>query len=227
MSTQRELILKALTERFRELCDERLGNLAPAEFGEMSSFVSRVRELFIGTAPTELLELPSPLTVPNGWVESDTDCLTALRHLALGEQLNLSTSQLPPADSFCRQLKSARSDHERRFQLLTKRYACPLNFAGAGDDDVREYLLERLMVQDRGRIEKGSIAAVDSDDLLLKLNLTAIHASLSTDLRFLDALNYYYELIPAKWRPHAQNNWLLVSYLALYARALTAWCGRK
>lgn len=226
MSTQRELISNALKERFRELCDERLGNLAPTEFREMSSFVSRVRELFIGTALTEL-ELPSPLRVPNGWVKSDTDCLTALRHLALGEQLNLSTSQLPPVDSFFMQLKSARSDHERRFKLLTERYACPLNFAGAVDDDVREHLLERLMVQDRGRIEKGSIAAVDSDDLLLKLNLIAIYASLSTDLRFLDALNYYYELIPANWRPHAQNNWLLVSYLALYARALTAWSGRK
>jgi len=82
--------------------------------------------------------------------------------------------------------------------------------------------------------------AVNSNDLLLKLNLTAIqaliappivaaqidNASLTIDLRFLDALNYYHELIPANWRPHAQHHWLLVSYLALYTRALTAWLRR-
>lgn len=227
MNTQRELIVNALIERFRELCDERFGNLAPAEFGEMSGFVSRVREQFIGTAHTELLKRPSPLTVPNGWMESDADCLTALRHLALGEPLNLKSSQQPPIFQFLEQLKSARANHEQHFQLLSKRYAYPLNFAGPAENDVREYFLERLMVLDRRRIEKGSITSVDSNDLLLKLNLIAIHASVCTDLRFLDALNYYYELIPANWLPHGQDNWLLASYLALYARALTAWLRRR
>jgi len=62
--------------------------------------------------------------------------------------------------------------------------------------------------------------ALDVDDLLLKLNLIAINASVSPDLRYLDALNYYYELLPAGWYPESPQNWLRVSFLTFYARAL-------
>jgi hypothetical protein len=231
MNMRRELIVNALAERFRELCDERFAGLNSGEFGKPSDFESRIREQFNGTAPqelpTDLSKCLSPSTVSNGWVESDTDCLSFLRHLALGEEIRLTAGRQPPTTRFLQQLISARANPAQRFQLLTTRYACPLNFAGPSEQDIREHLLERLMVQDRGRVENDSITSVESNDLLLRLNLIAIHASRSTDLRFLDALNYYYELIPATWRPHAQHNWLLVSYLALYARALTAWVGRK
>ena len=65
---------------------------------------------------------------------------------------------------------------------------------------------------------EGWDGAVNSDDLLLRLNLCALYASRASDLRFLDALNYYYELLPAGWQPRGRNPWLLASYLALYAR---------
>ena len=119
--------------------------------------------------------------------------------------------------------RAPRNDAERRFQLLTKRYSCPLNFSQSAEDGIREHVLTRLMAHDRARIEKTSVEAVESSDLLLRLNLVALHAARVPDLRFLDALNYYYELLPRSWRPQTQHGWLLISYFALYARALMAW----
>jgi len=82
------------------------------------------------------------------------------------------------------------------------------------------------MVSDRSRIERQSPDAIDADDLLLKLNFLGIHASFTTDLRFLDALNYYYELLPSNWYPKSRHNWLLASYWSFYARALTVQVNR-
>jgi hypothetical protein len=64
------------------------------------------------------------------------------------------------------------------------------------------------------------VRSVDVNELLLLLNLCAVHACTTNDLRFLDALNYHYELLPANWHPASQHAWLLVSYFGLYARAL-------
>jgi hypothetical protein len=75
-------------------------------------------------------------------------------------------------------------------------------------------------VQDRAIVEHDSPQGVDADDLLLRLNLISIHAASTTDLRFLDALNYYYELLPSKWSPESRHPWMWASYLALYSRAL-------
>lgn len=109
-----------------------------------------------------------------------------------------------------------------RFQMLTERYSYPLNLTLEGEEDIREYLLMRLMVQDRARISKRSVKEIDNDELLLKLSLMALHAALVADLRYLDALNYYYELLPTEWEPRGEHPWLLVSYLMLYAHALAA-----
>ena len=78
------------------------------------------------------------------------------------------------------------------------------------------------MTADRARIENNSPGAVNADDLLLKLNLISVHASAATDLRFLDALNYYYELLPVNWHPESPHARLLISWFALYARALNS-----
>lgn len=76
------------------------------------------------------------------------------------------------------------------------------------------------MVQDRARIERQRVASVD-DDLLSKLNLIAIEASTTRDLRFIDALNYYYELLSNFTAPDSEDSRLLfVSFLELYAQAL-------
>jgi hypothetical protein len=146
--------------------------------------------------------------------------LTTLQVLALGDPLPSSLVELPSSVEFLRSLKAAGVDSEQRFKLLTGRYSYPLNFTAPSEQAIREHVLERLMVQDRRRLEGRSPSAVEVDDCLLKLNLVAIFASCTTDLRFLDALNYYYEVSPSNWRAQARNQWLLVTYLAFYARAL-------
>ena len=219
---QRELISKALNKRFLEL-GVRFSLLSPETFGDMILFASQLRERIAYASPAELKQRPLTSKHQDSWLESDSDCLASLRHLSLGKQLKIRSGQTPPLASFIQDLDAAKSEPERRIQLLIERYSCPLNFAFPLEAEAREHLLTRLMVHDRTRIEQNSIDAIDSDDLLLRLNLIAVHAAIVLDLRFLDALNYYYELLPATWRPHAQHNWLLVTYFALYARALAAW----
>lgn len=124
---------------------------------------------------------------------------------------------LPDEPSFYNELQGSIRDPQRRFELLTTRYLHPLNIAAASEHRVREHLLERLMVADRSRIEEHSLDQLNADDLLLRLNLIAIYASFTTDLRYLDALNYYYELLPSHW---SAQNWLRMSFLNLYLRAL-------
>jgi hypothetical protein len=220
---QRELISKALRERFNELCGVRLSKFAPEEFGELASFVSHAQEQLHKALPADGQNSSPGMSAPDGWMESDADCLTSLRALGLGQPLQLRPGRSSSVDSFLKALDECRDHPERRFQLLSERYRCPLNFALPGEREVREHVLMRLMVQDRARLEKTGVAASLSDDLLLRLNLVAVQARLVPDLRFLDSLNYYYELLPATWQPQGQHDWLLVSYLALYARALAAW----
>jgi hypothetical protein len=217
MSNRHELLSKALAERVRDLCSL-VAQIVPAEFGHMSGFVFDVKRRIVGT--TQALNRLQP---PTDWLDSDYDCLSSLQRLALREPLDIRTGRRPPFERFLRELYSTPGESERRFQLLTQRYSCPLNFSFSPESDAREHVLERLMVQNRARIEKNSKAFNQSSDLLLRLNLIAVHALSTSDLRFLDALNYYYELIPSNWRPQTQHDWLLVSYFALYARALTAW----
>ena len=128
----------------------------------------------------------------------------------------------PSPDDFLNQLKVRTGAPEAAFDPLAERYAWPLNFSFPAEDDIREYVLMRLMTADRARIENNSAGAVNTDDLLLKLNLISVHAATATDLRFLDALNYYYELLPVTG-PESQHGWLLISWFALYARALNSW----
>ena len=78
------------------------------------------------------------------------------------------------------------------------------------------------MVADRARFEQRSLQLLNPDDLLLRLNLIAIYASFTTDLRYLDALNYYYELLPSDW---SLNNSLRMSFLNFYSRALATHIG--
>jgi hypothetical protein len=231
MSTRRELILHALQERFEELCARRIFELSPDRFRGMEQFVAEVRERFQNSLPTQVEKSLSGVHAPNTWVSADTDCLSSLAALSLGRPLRLHPEahpqQHPPIELFLKALNEGRGDPHQSDCLLVDRYACPLNFNLAGEVAVREYVLLRIMVHARARIEKESVKGIDTDDLLLKLNLIALNASLTTDLRFLDALNYYYELLPADWQPGAQHNWLMVSYFALYAQALAAWLTRE
>ena len=134
----------------------------------------------------------------------------------------MSRAPHPPPAEFLNQLKVKIAAREPVFSLLTERYAWPLNFSFPAEEDIREYLLMRLMTAGRARIENDSAGAVNTEDLLLKLNLIGVHASSATDLRFLDALNYYYELLATTEFPKSQHAWLLISWFALYARALNS-----
>ncbi len=163
-------------------------------------------------------------TSTNTWLQSEPAGPAALRAIALGQLVVTKTPEPAPAAEFLQELESVKKDSSQSFELLMKRYACPLNFSYAMEDGVREFILERLMVVDRRRIEEDSPEVADTDYLWHRLNLIAIHSQVSADLRFLDALNYYFELIPSDWRSRAQDNWLMVSYLALYARALASHC---
>lgn len=211
----KQLIAQAVGRRLAEVRD-RITQLDSQRFGETSAFVSSVREA-LGRDDQEQQSSSPALS---HWVDSVTDFFTTLRLAATGQDVVTRPASQPPVEPFLTDLKAKAVAGEPVFDLLATRYACPLNFSFPPDDEVREYVLLRLMSADRARIEAGSPAAVDADDLLLKLNFVALHAASTDDLRFLDALNYYYELLPATWQPKAKNEWLLVSYLALYARAL-------
>ena len=217
-----KLISQALAARLRELCDERIDGLAPESFGEAASFVARLKEQLQNHSLTDLMaSLPEAIATET-WMEADADCLGGLRRLCLGEQLRLRPGQASPPDSFLQSMKASAREPERLFQLLTERYSCPLNFAFPAEEEAREFVLTQLMTRDRARVEKSSLAVAVTDDLLLRLNLVAVEAAHASDLRFLDALNYYYELLPTGWHPRTRHGWLLVSYFGLYARALAA-----
>jgi len=156
-------------------------------------------------------------SAPETWFEGRNNSLTAIRALAADEPVECI--EVAPRDepgSFDN-LQAATRDPQRRFELLTTRYHHPLNVAAPTEHRVREHLLERLMVADRARIEQHSLHLLNANDLLLRLNLIAIYASFTTDLRYLDALDYYYELLPSDWSP---NNSLRLSFLNFYLRAL-------
>lgn len=222
MNNRRKLLLSAVSERFRELCDERIRSLKPEDFGEQLSFVSEVQQQFSNASSEQFQE--QQLQPTDTWQQSELTGLPALRALALGNLGVTSSGETPAGGEFLDELKTARKDASQSLQLMMKRYACPLNFACATEDDIREFVLAGLMVQDRRTIEEDSLSSADNDYLWYRLSLIALHSQASPDLRFLDALSHYFELIPAGWRPRAQNNWLMVSYLSLYARALAVKC---
>ena len=228
MSARRKLISNALKERFRELCDKRIQNLGEMAFGsEVMPFAERVRKLLSNVSPGQLVESMGGMKMPRFWQEAESNhannFLATLFAIALAEPLSLRPAEHPPVEPFIQLLAASRTDPEQRIQLLMERYSCPLNFALPEEEEVREFILTRLMANDRARIEKDSIEAVNSDDLMVKLSLVAIYAAHVPDLRFLDALNYYDELLPVGWQPRGKQGVLLAAYFALYARALATW----
>jgi diadenosine tetraphosphatase ApaH/serine/threonine PP2A family protein phosphatase len=190
----------------------------------MSSFVAQSQELIAKASGDyqSIASLPR-LTAPHVWMEADAECLASLRALCLGQHVDGRPGPgMLEAKPFVALLEAHRRQPQESFRLLAERYAYPLNITLEGEEEIREYLLMRLMVQDRVRLLKHSVREMDTDELLLKLNLLAVHAALSPDLRYLDALNYYYELLPAEWETAREHAWLSVSYLTLYAHALAA-----
>jgi hypothetical protein len=194
----------------------------------VTPFADRVRAQLSNASPTILAGSLVSMRWPDDWSESEQDQPATFRPslfaIALGDPVSLRSSEHPPVEHFVELLTTSGADSAQRVHLLMDRYSFPLNFTLPEEEEVREFLLRRLMARDRSLIEKGSIEAVNADDLLVMLNLVGVHALREPDLRFLDALNYYYELLPARWYESAeQQGVLLASYFALYALALAAW----
>lgn len=183
----------------------------------MTDFVSRLREQLVAAVDGQQF---GKWTGPNTWLVSRCDSLTAIRALAAGELVECIEAVPPDESVFFDELQASIREPQRRFELLTTRYLHPLNVAVSSEQRIREHLLERLMVADRSRLEQHSLHLLNADDLLLRLNLIAIYASFTSDLRYLDALNYYHELLPSAWYPESPHNWLRVSFLSFYLRAL-------
>jgi hypothetical protein len=209
-------MVNALRQRHDEVC-KTAAQLVPNAFGEMTGFVSQLQKQLVSALDAQQART---WAAPKIWFEGPSDSLTALRALAAGEPVQCIEAAAPVESRFFDDLQSCIREPQRRFELLTTRYLHPFNIAADSEHRVREHLLERLMVADRSRIEQHSPQVLNADDLLLRLNLIAVYASFTTDLRYLDALNYYYELLPSDWRPESPHNWLLVSFLSFYVRAL-------
>lgn len=227
MNMRIKIISHALKERFHEVVSEVIPRLATEEVdSEVDAFVHDVQRKLIYASLADVRNLMGDIREPVAWMESqdETNFRAALLACALGRPQHLHPVEHPPVEPFLELLTETRADAELRVQLLTERYVNPLNFTLPDEKEVREFVLMRVMAHERARIEKGSIETVNVDDLLVMLNYVAVYAACGTDLRFLDALNYYYELLPMQWHRGArQQVVLLASYLALYAGALTAW----
>jgi hypothetical protein len=229
MNIRSKLISDALTQRFRELCDERGQGLGFLRFGGgVNPFAQRVRQKLLNISPAQLSEPMGGMRRHDYWAQSRQSHLMefspALFGIALGDEMSPVSEDHPPVEPFIELLTAAVSIPKQRIKLLMERYSYPLNFTLPEEDVVREYVLTRVMSHYRSLIEKGSVQAINGDDLMVMLNLVAVHATRSPDLRFLDALNYYYELLPTNWFSRAQQQAvLLASYFALYARSLAAW----
>lgn len=183
----------------------------------MTGFVSRLRNQLVNAVEGRTF---STWAAPRTWFESTSDCLTTIRKLAADEQVDCIEVTPPAEPAFFHNLQSASRAPQQRIELLTARYSHPLNITAPSEHRIREHLLERLMVADRARIESDSFHLLNAGDHLLKLNLIAIYSAVTTDLRYLDALNYYYELLPSAWYPDPAHNWLRISFLSFYVRAL-------
>lgn len=227
MNKRKQFISSALKERFREVINEVIPRLSTAGIPcGVASFIRDVRQVLTNASLADVRKIVNSVRRPAVWTESQDkrSFRAALFARALGYPQQLLPAEPPLVEPFLEALVSSRADARLRVMLLSERYANPLNFTLPEEAEVREFVLTRLMAHDRARIEKGAIEEINADDLLVMLNYVAVYAACGTDLRFLDALNYYYELLPEGWhRDAGQHAVLLASYLALYAGALAAW----
>lgn len=160
------------------------------------------------------------LEIPLGWKTSASGCLASLASLATGEVLKGVDAEPESSEKFLESLGSVTREPGKRLELLLSRYSYPLNFLVSSEENIREHLLERLMVQDRAAIERSSVESVNKSELLLRLSLLSLYAAATSDLRYLDALNYYFELLPERLNLDSEQTELNVTFLSLYKRAL-------
>jgi hypothetical protein len=150
------------------------------------------------------------------WINCDASFSDCLRTIALVGSVEYRPSDTNPPRLSLPHLNKLSNDE--RLKTLCDRYRCPLNIGTASEFDVAEELLRQLMVPDRAKLEAGE--KFDVDIVLLKLNLVGIRAMITRDLRFLDALNYFYELPQQSLTRMRASPRFLAFCLCIYAQLL-------
>jgi len=216
-------IAQALRQRLRELCKTSADRVSASHFGDQSSFAIQVKEILQSEKVSPWMKNPAfDSASPPRWIGSEEESLVFMRQLALSVSPQVDFKDTAPQESAESFLKTIHENKLEWFRLLIQRYRCPLNLHLDSEKDVAEFLLYQLMVPKRVKLDKGYLNSLNHDELLLMLNFIAVYAAGSPDLRFVDSLNYYYERLPVSWRPEGDHPWLLVSFYALYARALAS-----
>jgi len=150
------------------------------------------------------------------WMSGDRSFTNSLSALALARSLERQPSETRPGRLSLANFNKLPGNE--RMEVLCDRYRCPLNIGLESESDVAEELLRQLMVPDRTKLEAGT--EFDTDMVLLKLNLVGIRAMITRDLRYLDALNYFYELPRRSLIRMRSNPRLLAFWLCIYAQLL-------
>jgi hypothetical protein len=151
------------------------------------------------------------------WIDCNASFLDCLRAIALVGKIEYRPSDANPPRLSPLDLNKLSSDE--RLKILYARYRCPLNIGVASESDVAEELLRQLMVSDRAKLEGGEEFNVGL--VLLKLNFVGIRAMITRDLRFLDALNYFYELPQRSLARMRADPRFLSFWLCIYAQLLS------
>ena len=193
-------IAQAIQQRLGELRQTLTDRFSPDCFGDQAAFASQVQEI-LQSGTISPWESPAVIdSSPLRWVDSEEDGLSFLRRLALGESPPVDFKDTVPQENAGAFLKMLHEDQSEWFDSLIQRYRCPLNLRLDSEKDMVEFLLYQLMVPKRVKLDKGRLDSLNHDELLLMLNLIAVRAAGSPDLRFVDALNYYYERLPVSWK---------------------------
>ena len=152
--------------------------------------------------------------------DDSCDCYVFLRKMAANNRMELQNPQdsnSPSVHSFLEQLEQ---DRGKAVSLLKKRFNFPWKVSLDSEREAAEWILCQLMVTHRPKAEKKQFERLNMEEVLLELNLTAVKAIGSRDLRFLDSLNYYYEQLPLLEKGAQDEAWMYAAFLGIYGQAL-------
>ncbi len=171
--------------------------------------------------PTTLaLSTPTTFLSDHNWMSCDRTPAETFATLSRGELPNIQRGQEPPeeATQWCDAMASANG--EELMQGLLHRYACVLNFSQVTEEPIREWVLEKLMSPYRIRLHRGSLSSVEETLVCLMLNLVGVASLFDSDLRLIDALNYYYETLFPNAGLLSSNQEMTASFLGIYTQSL-------
>ncbi len=148
------------------------------------------------------------------------DCDVYLRKMAENNRMELQNPQDSNLQSVHSFLEHLEQDRDQAVSLLKKRFNFPWIISLDSEREVADWLLCQLMVTHRPKAEKKLFGRLNMEEMLLELNLTAIKAISSRDLRFLDSLNFYYEQLPLLEMGVKDEAWMYATFLGIYNQAL-------